>query len=182
MKMSKRFGRNQKRKLLENIDFLNTISENQSKTIIEQGRTVLNFGKDVELLRKQMYENEYIVQETKRIFGQYFIALKPETVNLNTKDLPPEFAFHIQQDFECMDFRASGNDSSANLMRTYKYLQTTKGKAYKEELRGMVHFYLQSTKGEVGYCIDWQMRKTMPEKYLIEFIAKELVRELQKVK
>lgn len=66
--MSKRFGRQQKRKLKEKIDQLEaTVKEKQAHSFLDQ---------------QTISEQQDIISETGRVLGDHFITLEPETIEI----------------------------------------------------------------------------------------------------
>jgi hypothetical protein len=180
--MSKRFGRNQKRALVAQLQTEKEISQalhskfNQSDYARKMDQQL---NKE---LGQIISEQKYIIEDVKRMFGEYFIAFNAQCVDDNLKVLPE---YYYVQDREIMNFSSMAmRNTCANeiVRRTIKHLQVSKGTIHVDAIRQDIHFYLKTSNGDLGYCVDPQTWRKIPRRNLIQMICEMFANELQKIK
>lgn len=119
--MSKRFGRNQKRKMRE------AITQAEAK-VKDKNQEVLH-------LQKTHRANADAVALTEQILGEYFAGLPAKTLEMeHDQDFVRLHCVKMPQAFHSF----CGNENAASLIEKLLILDTVKMEVYREDLRGAV--------------------------------------------
>lgn len=157
--MSRRHGRNRKRKDALEIKTLNECVTNQITKI--------------SLLHMSLARNKRIVENTARVLGPHFIALDPEVIRQGN----PHLEYWRTTPFE--DFNYFSAEDSSNfvneVIRTLE-LPVMGFKAMRDELRSEMHFRIMYKDKYVGYAIKDSDLRNMPKEVAIDIISREMAR------
>lgn len=140
--MSRRFGRQQKRKLkqaLADLEHKNTDLKNQ-----------------LSLLREFSKRNREIVEDTARLLGEHFITLEPTDIEIrDLKALPNEWAVQQYELSRCGSAfaQSSATEFMELALAKIQYLPVMKCDALLSELQSAVHFRFTFRGKTAGYAI-----------------------------
>lgn len=158
-KMSKRFGRNQRRKLaIEN------------KSIKKELVDLKSMLKSVSNRNKQL---EQIMDDTRRVLGNYFCTFDPTVVSCNNDVYN---YYNISKDYESLQYENNLNDYQ-KLSFDIQTLAVMKPVVIKK-LKGITHIKLAYGNNNFGYAISDEMIRYMPRDILIEKISCEIARTM----
>lgn len=164
--MSKRFGRNQKRKMRE------AITQAEAK-VKDKNQEVLH-------LQKMHRANADAVALTEQILGEYFAGLPAKTLEMeHEQDFVRLHCVKMPQAFHSF----CGNENAVSLIEKLLILDTIKMEVYRKELREAVVIEGGMPKGPyVAMSID--ATKFMPEYAIEQLLARQfiphLVREIKR--
>lgn len=155
--MSKRFGRNQKRAMRQEISRLNVSlrSENTSNRI----------------LRRKCEEQQESLGLVERILGRHFVGLQPEERGI--RNFSPDFAVPSMRSAQ-----TQWHESHQALTHTILRLTNSKFSGILDNLRDCVHFRYVTAGGEVGYSISRDTWVTLPDDVRYEIVIREVTREM----
>jgi hypothetical protein len=164
--MSKRYGRNQRRKAKAEIAELSHLVEAK--------------GHQIRALQYQGARNQEIVNRTAEVLGNYFITLQPEEREIpGLRVLETGLRIHDSQyEKGVFDGRISGDANNTAVME--RVLPIIHGTSFADELRRRVHFRIYYNGHPVGYAIDEQSLALMPREYAERKIAGEMARYLMR--
>ena len=134
--MSRRFGRQQKRKLLEQL----TQAENKCARL----------EREAALIRHESYRNKEAVERTARVLGEYFFTLEPRTVELRELQRLGEY-WRVETKPWVMDHLAP--DFVLRSVGIIKALPVLKCRSLLDELHGAIHYRFTFNGKEAGYAI-----------------------------
>jgi hypothetical protein len=136
--MSRRFGRQQKRKLTARVEGLE--------------KECARLEREVALLRWSYRANQQAVLNTARVLGEYFCSLGPKVLALDSLQRMGDTWQHISRQ---PDFRME--ESAAPFVERalveVQHLPVLKCRAVLDELRGAVHYRFVFNGKEAGYAI-----------------------------
>jgi hypothetical protein len=172
--MSKRFGRNQKRQMREQIAFHAKTAENLSESLLmAQGLTDHISGK--------LSEANEILGDVAMVLGRNFVGLKPEVRDIDPQQR--EYPYRMQPPIQPMDFSTLHADEVPKLVSFQLYeLEHVYPKIVRDRISEAVHIYLQTPDGRKSYAVSgsaWLQMKKDRRRMLKEFapmIADELAR------
>ena len=142
--MSRRFGRQQRRRLTKQINDLEA--------------KVVSLKHQLDELREIAKRNRRIVEDTANLLGRYFITFDPTDIELaRLSDLADEWRVQ-HYNFSIYDHRSAFEFSSASafMERSISAIQglpVMKCKAFLDEIRGAVHFRFTFNGKTAGYAI-----------------------------
>lgn len=164
--MSRRFGRQQKRKMRAQI------AELESQLAQSQG-WVNHHKEAADLLRSRNYKLERAINLTARVLGDRFIALPPQEIPVRSVEpyfrvpmapqFVPEFLTHASPEEYC---------------HRIQDLKTTMVSAELDQFRSCIHVALRTPAGEYRYATTLEALATMPEPYLIEHLAEQFAKTI----
>ncbi|WP_417518770.1 hypothetical protein [Marinobacter sp.] len=161
--MSKRFGRNQKRKLKE-----------QARAAEAQCETYRQWYEQSEMLGAR---NRRIVEATAEVLGNHFITLPPDELSISSLDLlQTGLRVSHQSSLPPWDVNASLDRMQTFLERTLPALY---GTVHLNELQQHTHFRLTYEGRPVGYTIQQSSLALLPKDVVIERVATELAQHFQ---
>jgi hypothetical protein len=161
--MSKRFGRNQKRKLKKEIEEL--------KNTIEVGRKLCNNAmKHNEVLTLRVQRLDRSIKDIASILGKNFAGLNANDIRIDSKFLPKIFQVVVPDRFDNNLDSMMSEDIATGVMQLLN-LPVITGEVMNS-LMGDIHFILESENGHVGYAISRETLSRMPIDYLTNKIAK----------
>lgn len=164
--MSKRFGRNQKRKMRE--------------SIAEGEKNLKDKNQEIKHLKYLNQANADAVALTEQILGEYFAGLPAKTFEMgHDQDFVRLHSMSMPQSFH----NFNGNESARSLTEKLMILDTVKMEVYRKELREAVVIEGGMPKGPyVAMSID--ATKFMPEYAIEQLLARQfiphLVREIKR--
>lgn len=172
--MSKRFGRNQKRAMREQIAFSAKTASNLSEALLmEQGLKVR--------LREKLDEANEVLSDVARILGRNFAGLKPEVREITEQQR--EYPYRMHPPIQPVDFSFLRADEVPELVSFQLYeLEHVYPKIVRDRLTEAVHIHLQTPDGLKSYAVSgcaWFQMKMDRRRMLKEFapmIADELAR------
>lgn len=133
--MSKRFGRNQKRAMREQIKILE--------------RSVLCKNRKISELRTDLYASSIVIERTKQVLGDHFVTLPVQTTEV--EDMLRRFKVSFSP-------RVSYSKTNSAVLDALDYIEmdTHQAGVHADELRGMIHMHYRSISGEVAYSLSRQ--------------------------
>lgn len=137
--MSRRFGRNQKRRLIEQLE-----SAEQRAALAEKRYS------EIEFLGRR---NRQIVEDTAVVLGRHFATLEPETVEVR-------YLKQLWHGWEVADAEELGSAAEINCVAdraaelVARTLPIIHGEQIGADLQKRVHFRVVYQGREVGYAID----------------------------
>jgi hypothetical protein len=155
--MSKRFGRNQKRKMKEQIETANAIAGRESE-----------LRHELEMIGDR---NRRIVKDTARILGNYFISLEPSTKDVRYIHqliegirIPKKqsISFDLTKDF----------DTLQQAFFVEQVLPVIYGSTHRDDLMDRIHYRIEYKGKKVGYALDQKSMDIIPNDLLIDRIAR----------
>lgn len=159
--MARRFGRNQKRAMRNQI-------QNQAE-LIERNK------KQISLLREDLRQTNDVVNFTAEVLGHHFITLPVKTKEVK----------EIRDRFDCIIHRPVSffdqHHVPAIVENALCSLETYEADLQVDKLRGMVHMRYSSTSGAVGYGLPDQVFHTLPEDQLIKLAYEQIGPEMAKL-
>ena len=162
--MSKRFGRNQKRRMREQI---------------AQMTAERDINKDFYLQERARGErNRRIVEETAQVLGRHFCTLDPDCVEVrDLNQLVHGWRVMDEPPLECYLW-----DTELPTFATFteRVLPILYGSVQTDQLRRHVHMEFTYHGKMVGYGIDLDTLKLMPPKVAVERMGREMARHLQR--
>lgn len=163
--MSKRFGRNQKRRMREQI---------------AQLRAERDINKDFYLQERARGErNRRIVEETAQVLGRHFCTLDPDCVEVrDLNQLVHGWRVMDEPPLECYLDRDTELPTFATF--TERVLPILYGSVQADQLRRHVHIEFTYHGKMAGYGIDLDTLKLMPPKVAAERMGREMARHLQR--
>ena len=149
--MSKRFGRNQRRKMRKRIEHLE--SDNRLKSTL-------------------MQRNQRIVEDVARILGRYFVGLDPEFQEIKYID-------QMFPGWRAMVKRDHFNPGPIPMGEFVEMiLPVLRGSRFIDDLRQQMHIRFVYDGTEVGYALDRQALLNMPRDLAIRNLAEAMARQL----
>lgn len=155
--MSKRFGRNQKRKMREQVKLLE--------------RSVRYKNEQISELRNELYSSSVVIGRTKQVLGDHFATLPVQT--LEVKDMLQRFKVSIFKPSHYQDVNASVLDAL-----NYIDMDTHQASVHADELRGTIHMRYRSISGEVAYSLSDHAWRKLSEVHLIELLKQQIAPEM----
>ncbi len=158
--MTKRFGRNQKRKMKAEIDSLNKTVEHKDKSIKNQ---------------KEYYRGlERAVEETTDILGAYFAGLPPKDMAVADKNFLDYGLRVVSKEINLAEYTHNNfiAEKTQTLTRTLDVLRLMPSRI--DEVRDMVHFKAVYGREPIGYAIDRETIKRMPKHISVDNISRSL--------
>lgn len=154
--MSKRFGRNQRRKMREEIADLK-IEVDQCERLLSGVRSELAMYRDV-------------ANRTAEVLGNYFISLPAETMGVNR--IP--YYFNFPNPMPAVPVRPW--EYPAQMMESLNYIESTimAGETTFDNLRGQMHVKFSSNCGQVAYAVSRNAFSNMQTGYAIRAVASGL--------
>lgn len=161
--MSKRFGRNQRRRARESIAEL------------EQKNAALTSGMAMDrgLLRhqsEQLADLRKQIAEAQKILGPYHVAFPAEDYVLGGKPRTP-VGLPVMPRFSDNPFPSNPEIMPSPIMIEHKLLSVLGLHVYEDEINMMRHVNVRFDGGSWGYAIDRATAATTPRDILIERIA-----------
>lgn len=165
--MSKRFGRNQRRKMREQLDALWYLHDLSAKGYHEKDR-------EIENLRNIGRQMKQTIELTRSVLGDYFVTLPVKTSACQKlPDFPPGFGLPPRN-------HVRGFDDMAGLDQMLRYVQSAilHGDTRFDVLRQQAHIRFRSDAGDVAYCFAQGAFGNCPAEYVIDTIAHEMAAQL----
>lgn len=161
--MSKRFVRNQKREMREQIEQLEQ-SIKMTNAIFDRVR------RERDALRET-------VERTEQVLGQHFISLPVKT--LEVKEILDRFQAIQLQPYNFF-IHSRSNEMQAMVLESLHYLEmeTHQSSLHVDELRGTIHMRYRSVSGDVAYSISDDAWRKLPEAHLIELLKQQIAPEM----
>lgn len=160
--MSKRFGRQQKRKMRAEIARLQASMENQSQSI--------------ELLRRSGRSMRDALEVTAAVLGEHFVGLPAQEQCVSRLDQPykmPDRSYGLPATLDM----SSNIDLSEAVSFSVRRLDVMRADAITD-LQGAVHVRLTTPAGDYGYAVDPMVIHRMPKWALIQHFSGEFARLL----
>ena len=163
--MSKRFGRNQKRAMRQQIN----AAQEQSEKFEHAHQMSLGLQKYTSARLEEAASTLRLVAE---ILGKNFVALEPEQINVYGHSVPmPRPQPRNIQRMHSTEIIESVTESLLNF-------KLCEFKAELDALRENIHFRYITPAGDVGYAINAQEWLKMPRRVRIEFAQREIARDM----
>lgn len=154
--MSKRFGRNQRRKLREEIAFL--------KAEVDQCDRLLSS------VRHELAMYRDVADRTAKVLGDYFISLPVKTVGV--KHIPDFFNF--QNPLPATPVWPWGNLRPTMEALSYIDSEIMVGRTTFDQLRGQMHIRFSSGLGQVAYAVSRNAFSNITTTAAIRIVAEGL--------
>ncbi len=160
--MSKRFGRNQKRKLVQIIAGQNALV---NKLMIE--RT---------MLKGKISGYEDTIRLTALVLGTHFCTLPPEVISAHGLDRSSVYRMAKPTEFKDAMFNPPNMlEMKEWTARAVRELDIYRAELRTNELSDSVHVQIQGPNDEhYGYALSREMKHSYPKNQLIERISREL--------
>lgn len=155
--MSKRFGRNQKRKARQAIDQANAWIANKDETI--------------KLLLRTNDIQSKAIDDTVRVLGRRFFTLPPDEMDLDYR--LDRVRLPVMRELGPY-MTARNSDNIAKLSMALHEVEIMRPETVRDELRRAVHFNVRYAGGRWGYAISDQAIRECPEDMLTQMISQEL--------
>ena len=170
--MSKRFGRNQKRKINLQLAAVKSIS----------ARIAGNLDRSEEQRRGQRAEIvqlEESIKLTAAILGDAFIGLPPESYDMRVlrERFGNEFLIHKQGKAE-FHVTSMPVTVAASFVETCLHLPIMDTKVFLDKLVNQVHVRLEFEGKHLTYAVSLDALKGAPKEYIVQRVSKELARSL----
>jgi len=157
--MSKRFGRQQKRKMRSEI------ARQQEAMALDRG-----------LLRHQsdkLRRFEDIAYRIECILGPYWIGFDPKPLQVN--EIPRSFDIAARQN---TSFLKPPIDPIVKMTSAYHRLEVMQSDTALDHMRSNIHVRLCTAAGEVGYATSLHALQRLPRDYFVELITREMAEHL----
>ena len=151
--MGKRFGRNQKRAMREQIRNNEQWIETKNQTILE--------------LKRMLNESNTVIERTSQVLGDHFVTLPIKTHEVK----------EILERFKVSIFQPNRNYAiNSAVMQALDLIDidTYQASLKVDELRGTIHMRYQSISGDVGYGLSEHTWRKLSEGHLIELLRQEI--------
>lgn len=161
--MSKRYGRQQKRKAALEIETLN-----------EAVQRAIDKNMVLQMLSAR---NSQIVKDTARVLGPNFITLDAESVR-QSNPLVERWRTSAYEELNV----ASVEDCAQYCAEAFRVLDlpVMGFKSMRDEMRGQVHYRIKYDRIQVGYAIQMQTLQHMPKDVAVRTIMREMVEQFSK--
>lgn len=157
--MSKRFGRNQKRAMREQIRTNEQWIETKNQTILE--------------LKSMLNEANTVIERTSQVLGDHFVTLPVKPVEV--EEVLERFQVSIFQ--PCRSYAINSAVMQAlNLID----IDTYRASLRVDELRGTVQMRYESISGVVGYGLPDHAWRKLSEAHLVELVKNQIAPEMAK--
>lgn len=160
--MSKRFGRNQKRRMKQII-----VAQNAAVNKLETERTVL---------RNKLSDYGDTIRLTADVLGRHFCTLPPEVIRTHGLDRS-----HLYRMTKPIEFNPSMlnpptmSEVIESTVQAVRELEVYRTELRTDELRDQVHVRIQGPRDECyGYALSAEMKRAYPKEMLIELVSREL--------
>lgn len=140
--MSKRFGRNQKRRM--------------RSALAEFGKQLEHSQKNVNSLHQQMHTNEMCLRLVARVLGEDFVGLEPRTVHVSSLDRP----FYPVPRLPAAQMGFSHGELADAV--AYSVLEIEANPAKVVYYEQQVRFHFHTPAGETAYGMSRQAWERMP--------------------
>lgn len=165
--MSRRFGRNQRRKMREQLELL----QDGYNTC---GRILDDRERKIKRQQAAYAELERVIQLTRRVLGNYFSTLPVQSTPCH--HLPDDEYARFSLTPSSPDFL---NDAQAlNMMLRSVELAVLRGDTTFDALRQQAHIRFVSRAGEVAYAFTAGAFNHCPPEYVIETLSREMANHL----
>lgn len=157
--MGKRFGRNQKRAMREQIRLAELVISIRDKTVSQ--------------LEMDLKEANTVIERTSQVLGDHFVTLPIKTVEVE----------EIIKRYKVSIFQPNRNYAiNSAVMQALDLLNidTYRASLRVDELRGTIHMRYQSISGDVGYGLSEHAWRKLSKGHLIELLAKQIAPEMAK--
>lgn len=168
--MSKRFGRNQRRRLREENEALYAKADQQSTIISRQRMTI-------QQCRDKAAEQEETIGLVRDVLGRHFVALPPETLTVDG-GMPPHIQMLVRK---LQDPTPFGGDARTieDLMDGIVELSRIELERIEfDKLRGMLHVYVHARGGRFAYGLSDLSVMRMGKNAVAAMIAKYLSKQI----
>lgn len=161
--MARRFGRNQKRAMRNQIQL--------QEKLLEQHIEVIGSH------TKELYQANQIIKMTAKVLGEHFVTLPVQTVEVK----------EIRERYEYMPTRSvrywpNHNHEIANFVQhALCYIDTYQADAKVDELSGAMHMRYESISGDVAYGVSEEAWRRLPEEILVNKFAEQIATKMATV-
>lgn len=169
--MARRFGRNQKRAMRNQMEQQRIDFNNRMLNVTIQNNELLR------LQREQIKELTQIVDLTSEILGNHFIALPPETKEV--RELHDHYNFHVRPHHNSWDYKDTTNLTNY-VHKGLVQLETFTADLQIDDLRRMMHMRYSSAKTHVAYGVSEDVFIRMPVERLEDILLKEIALSLSR--
>lgn len=170
--MSRRFGRNQKRKMRAEIAHVMEREAKLSEAYWREQDLMVRMSKDNEQLRET-------INLTEKVLGAYFATLPPKTLEVNEEiDMPENYH---RMDYPRMSLTGLW-DRSAPLEAKLHFIDAAvmNGETWVDELKKQMHISFRSPAGEVRYGFSPNAFNNIPRERVVTYIAENMAEFLTK--
>ncbi len=163
--MSKRFGRNQRRKLRAELAH---VLEQEAKL----STLMAKLSRDNDELRET-------INLTERVLGKYFVTLPPKTVDISYAERLEYLELPLPDKPSTVLYP---EDRSGLLMEKIRAVTTAimRGDTWVDDLMGKIHIKFYSQAGEVRYCFAKDAFRYVPPERVATYIAQNMAEHLKK--
>lgn len=163
--MARRFGRNQKRAMRNQMEQMQTDFNNRMLNVTIQNNELLR------LQREQIKELANTVDLTAEILGNHFVALPPK--NMEVRELRAHYDFHVRPHHKTWDYKDTTNLTNY-VHNGLVQLETFTADLQIDDLRRMMHMRYSSAKTHVAYGVSEDVFIRMPVERLEDTLLKEI--------
>lgn len=163
--MARRFGRNQKRAMRNQMEQMQTDFNNRMLNVTIQNNELLR------LQREQIKELANTVDLTAEILGNHFVALPPK--NMEVRELRTHYDFHVRPHHKTWDYKDTTNLTNY-VHNGLIQLETFTADLQIDDLRRMMHMRYSSAKTHVAYGVSEDVFIRMPVERLEDILLKEI--------
>lgn len=168
--MSRRFGRNQKRKMRAELAHVLEREEKLNKAYWREQALMSDLSKSNDVLRET-------INLTEKVLGQYFATLPPKTIDVNEEFEMPRKHWDMT-----IPPRALSDylDMSEPLKAKFDIIRAAvmRGEAWIDALLGQMHVRFVSPAGDVAYVFTPNVFRNMPPEYAARALAKNMANYL----
>ncbi|OAL80703.1 hypothetical protein [Acinetobacter sp. SFA] len=160
--MARRFGRNQKRAMRNQII-------NAEKRVHELDVNQQQLEALIQLKKEKIKELSYIANLTAEILGEYFAGLPVQTMEV--KEIQCQYKVPVRT---YCDYADPTSVQPQFLNAALTYIETYQSSAQWDQLRGMMHLRYRSENGAVGYGLSDMAWCGLSEVQIVELIQREI--------
>ena len=151
--MGKRFGRNQKRAMREQLHLAKLVIASRDKTVCN--------------LEADLKQANTVIERTSQVLGDHFVTLPIKTHEV--EEILERFKVSIFQ-----PNRSYTINSAVMQALDLIDIDTYQASLKVDELRGTIHMRYQSISGDVGYGLSEHAWRKLSEGHLIELLRQEI--------
>lgn len=160
--MSKRFGRNQKRRMQQQID---------------SGATTVQFMRgQQQMLSKTLADQRGVIEGVAVVLGKHFVGLPPETIQV--REIRSQFGLPMPIALDVTRLYSQAQLTDFVDMSCYM-LDVYRSELKADQLNGSAHAYLRSNHGELAYSISQPGLRNIDKRDLAVHIAKSFAEHIK---
>lgn len=170
--MSKRFGRNQRRKLRAEL----------AHVLEREAKLSTSYWREQELMAKLSRDNDELretINLTERVLGKHFVTLPPKTVDISYAERLEYLELSLPDKPSTVIYP---EDRSGLLMEKIRAVTAAimRGETWVDDLVGKMHIKFYSPTGEVRYCFAKDAFRYVPPERVATYITHNMAEHLKK--